>query len=365
MNTEFMRELKEKIESSRDNDWQDNWDFRRFGTLQSRTLTTRAKSSIKSFLQKIGLRANHTLADILAHEAQLQWLYDHLEDDESRHLLVDLMAYRALGHRKVKLPLNSPAYWLHLNALERNAESGDHLELDFRNWKLNRYNLSDEGYPIQVYARASGVFTQLILQQYRCVTADHCIEVGAGETVIDAGGCYGDTALYFAHKAGPTGRVYSCEFMPNNIRIFRSNLALNPTLAATIEIIPNPLWSTSDEKLFVEGVGPAAHVTPIPRSGSATQVETLRIDDLAQRESLERVDFIKMDIEGAELEALKGAESVIHRDRPKLAISVYHKLHDFWTIPRWIDSLGLGYRFYLRHFTIHGEETVLFAEAVH
>jgi hypothetical protein len=75
------------------------------------------------------------------------------------------------------------------------------------------------------------------------------------------------------------------------------------------------------------------------------------------------VDFIKMDIEGAEMQALRGAEESIRRFRPKMAITVYHSLEDFWEIPKWIAQLGLGYRFYLRHFTIHQEETVLFGVA--
>lgn len=363
MTTVFRQELLKKFEISRDNHWQDNWDFRRFGSVHRRPLKSRIKTTVKECLQMIGLRPNAIMADILAHEEQFQWAYGRFGDDESRQLLIDLMAYRALGHRKVKLPLNSPSYWNRLDTLESQAANGDSIELDFRNWKLNRYDLSGEGYPIQLYARASGVFTQMLLQQYRCATADRCIEVEAGDTVIDAGGCYGDTALYFAYKTGSTGRVFSCEFMPGNLKILQSNLALNPGLGANVEIVPNPLWSASNLQLFVEGVGPAAYITPTPKGLSSTKVETLRIDDLAQRRQLDRVDFIKMDIEGAELEALKGAESTIRRDRPKLAISVYHKLHDFWTIPRWIESLDLGYRFYLRHFTIHAEETVLFAEA--
>ncbi len=70
-----------------------------------------------------------------------------------------------------------------------------------------------------------------------------------------------------------------------------------------------------------------------------------------------------MDIEGAELRALKGAEETLKKFCPKLAIAVYHRINDFWTIPKYIDALGLGYRFYLRHFTIHSEETILFAHA--
>jgi hypothetical protein len=73
--------------------------------------------------------------------------------------------------------------------------------------------------------------------------------------------------------------------------------------------------------------------------------------------------FYQDGYEGAELEALKGSEMVLRHFRPKLAVCFYHDLEDFWAIPRYLDSLGLGYRLYLRHFTIHPEETVLFADS--
>ncbi len=122
-----------------------------------------------------------------------------------------------------------------------------------------------------------------------------------------------------------------------------------------------PLWSKSGEQLFVEGSGPGTRVSSNATRPDAIRRETLAIDDMVKNEKLDRVDFIKMDIEGAELEALRGAENTIRQFRPKLAISVYHKFDDVWEIPQYIDSLGLGYRFALRHFTIHAEETVLFA----
>ena len=79
------------------------------------------------------------------------------------------------------------------------------------------------------------------------------------------------------------------------------------------------------------------------------------------RDNIPRIDFIKMGIEGSELSALRGGESTIRRCRPKLAISLYHRSEDFFAIPLWIDSLGLGYRFFLEHYSIHHEETVLFS----
>lgn len=91
------------------------------------------------------------------------------------------------------------------------------------------------------------------------------------------------------------------------------------------------------------------------------QVTTISIDDFVSEKNLPRIDFIKMDIEGAELKALKGAEESIRAFKPRLAISVYHRQEDFMTIPAYVNNLNLGYEFFLDHFTIYGEETILFA----
>lgn len=71
--------------------------------------------------------------------------------------------------------------------------------------------------------------------------------------------------------------------------------------------------------------------------------------------------FICMDIEGAELEALKGAERTIRASRPDMGICVYHSPSHLWEIPLYLDSLGLGYRLYLRNYTSLTGETVLYA----
>jgi len=73
--------------------------------------------------------------------------------------------------------------------------------------------------------------------------------------------------------------------------------------------------------------------------------------------------FITMDIEGAELEALKGAKNLIKENKPDLAISVYHAPNHIWDIPLYLESLQLGYKFYLRNYTSFTDETVLYATA--
>jgi FkbM family methyltransferase len=224
-------------------------------------------------------------------------------------------------------------------------------------------DLSKIGYPIKLFALPGVVVVDFVEQQYRCETSDGAIECKEDDYVVDAGGCWADTALYFAHKVGPKGRVASFEFLPDNLKVCRRNLEMNPVLAERVAVYEHPVWSQSGKELFVIGNGPATRVVPHTGDPNAFRIKTLKIDDLVARGEFPRVDFIKMDIEGAELEALKGSEAVLRMFKPRLAITVYHDFKDMWSIPNYLDSLGLGYRFYLRHFTIHAEETVLFARA--
>lgn len=87
------------------------------------------------------------------------------------------------------------------------------------------------------------------------------------------------------------------------------------------------------------------------------RIEVVSLDSYIK----EKVTFIKMDIEGAELEALKGCQNTIKKYRPKLAISVYHKKEDIIEIPGYIMSLVPDYHFYLRHYSSGFAETVLYA----
>lgn len=351
-------------------DLSDNWDEDRFGPEPAREkiqcgFLRRLLAGAR--LITIGAARQTVLGGmqfVKPHLDDLEWLYDILSDDESRKILVKLAAYRALGHRKIRLPLNNAEHWELLRKAKGLRQGGEAIDTGFMGGRLHALRLDDFGYPIEMFVSPGGIVTQFVEQQYRCETADGLIECSPGDTAIDAGGCYGDTALYFAHKAGPTGRVASFEFLPDNLGIYRKNLALNPSLAERIRLYEHPVWSTSGEELFVSGNGPGTTVGPVRKTSDALKVTTLKIDDLVNSGDLEKVDFIKMDIEGAEMEALKGAENVLRTFRPKLAITVYHDFRDFWVIPQYLDSLGLGYRFYLRHFKIHAEETVMFAVAL-
>jgi hypothetical protein len=77
---------------------------------------------------------------------------------------------------------------------------------------------------------------------------------------------------------------------------------------------------------------------------------------------IETPTFIKMDIEGSEKAALEGARKLIARDKPKMAICVYHKPNDLWELPLYIKELAPEYKIFMRHYSLRSaHETVAYA----
>ena len=95
-----------------------------------------------------------------------------------------------------------------------------------------------------------------------------------------------------------------------------------------------------------------------PVDDEGISVKMSAIDSFAQGYN---VGFIKMDIEGSEMNALRGAAQTIQKYHPILAICIYHRSTDFWQVPLFIHSLYGGYKFYVRHHSNRISETVLYA----
>jgi FkbM family methyltransferase len=348
-----------------------NTDFDRFGYPEKTFRTTHFLKRIKGKARAILRRGQKPISESETGESNsdrdavwdgkledLTHLYDQLSDDCSRRLLVDLVAYRLLGADRVRLPLNNAQFWNKRDFLKSLFELNDTLSLPPSNWILARVDLARIGFPIKLYSNAIGIHTIFELKQYEYSNRTPGIKAEKGDVVLDAGACWGDTALYFANEVQGEGKVYSFEFIPGNLGIMRKNIDLNPELKGRIEIVERPVWSKTGETLHYQDAGPGSRVGTQAMNGAT--VSTITIDDFAKENGVQQVDFIKMDIEGAELSALTGAVDVIRKYRPKLAISIYHSVTDFVSIPKFILSLNANYEFYLGHYTIYAEETVLF-----
>jgi FkbM family methyltransferase len=375
----FLESYTQKVFDSLDNDFEDNWDGFRFGCPDPYSQHSRSKSILHESLSAVGLTTlgaarlkvgvreremSKAISFVAPHISNLEWLFSKLADEQSKHTLVEVIAYRALGHRKIKLSMNNPKHWENLRLAETLIVGDKQIPTGFMHFKLQEMDLNKIGYPIRFFFSPVGVVIDFIEQQYRCQTPDYAVECEPGDQAIDAGGCWADTALYFAHKVGSAGKVHSFEFLPSNLEIYRRNLDMNPELKLRVDLIQNPIWSTAGEEIAIDANGPGTRLRPDELESGKMKFCTESIDHLVETGRIAKVDFIKMDIEGAELAALRGAEQTVRRFKPKLAITVYHSLNDFWEIPMYLESLNLGYRFSLRHFTIHSEETVLYAKAI-
>jgi FkbM family methyltransferase len=174
-------------------------------------------------------------------------------------------------------------------------------------------------------------------------------EVAPGDIVIDAGCLIGETAIYFSRKCRETGRVYAFEPVAPLANAARNNIAANVE-GDIAEVICAGLGAKNEEVNF----------TFIPLGSYATEdgsekAQLVSLDSWIKERRIS-VNFIKMDIEGAELAALEGAADTIQRYRPKLALSLYHNPDDIVTMLNYIKSLSSTYNFYIRDHS----ELVLF-----
>ena len=158
---------------------------------------------------------------------------------------------------------------------------------------------------------------------------------------------------------GETGKVDELvcfEPDPNQFRLTAEYVATHhEQLAKRVTAIPCALYSHDAVEPFT--YSDTSFGSRILPSGESW-IQSVKIDHI-----LPGFDptYIIMDIEGAEIEALKGAEKTIRTSRPDLAICVYHSPHHLWEIPLYLYRLGLGYRLYLRNYTSFTSETVLYA----
>lgn len=147
--------------------------------------------------------------------------------------------------------------------------------------------------------------------------------IGNGGVVIDAGAFDGQVTLFFACKVGLTGKVIAIEPDEQNIVKLRKNISINRS-CNNITIMDELLWSKAEWVDFCAQGNVASSVLWKPEGKAISQRLTTTIDVIVRSMMLSRVDFIKMNIEGAEIKAIEGASDTIRRFRPDFAIASNH-----------------------------------------
>lgn len=174
------------------------------------------------------------------------------------------------------------------------------------------------------------------------------LDLKDGEVFIDAGGFDGQTSIEFIKHCPNYKSIYIFEPDIINLEMAKKNLVKHKN----VNFISKGLSNHKDTLKFDMGSGSASKISEI----GAITIEVDTLDNLVK----EKITFIKMDIEGAEGLAIEGMKNHILNDYPKMAISVYHKVDDFWKIPQQIFNIRNDYDIYMRHYTEGTDETVMF-----
>ena len=172
------------------------------------------------------------------------------------------------------------------------------------------------------------------------------------EIFLDGGGYIGDTSYEFIHgfNAAKHYKIYIWEPDSENIKQIRRILAGN----GRYTLIPYALWDKRETLHFSNEGNSVSKVC----DGSGISVQGESIDRI---HAGEKITFIKMDIEGAEIRALQGASHLIREQKPKLAICIYHQPSHLYEIPLMIHEMVSEYKLYIRHHDLRDAETVLYA----
>lgn len=177
------------------------------------------------------------------------------------------------------------------------------------------------------------------------------IKLKEQEAFVDGGSLDGGDSINFIEWCnGLYDKIYAFEPDKNNVlKLKRTTEKLRD-----FYIIEKGMWSNSKKLKFFSGKSENSHISV----DGNIEIDVISIDEVLDGKP---VTYIKMDIEGSEMEALIGAEQTIKKYRPRLAICVYHKPEDIIEIPKKILEINSDYKLYLRHYSYVDTETVLYA----
>ena len=174
------------------------------------------------------------------------------------------------------------------------------------------------------------------------------------EVFVDLGAYNGDTIEEFVKIYGNNyKKIYAYEMTEQSMQELKERVKNYPRIIYEQKAVSDEMGmgsikahevSTSSNQLKLEEIG---------------EIEVTSLDD----DISEKITMIKMDIEGSELKALKGAENHIIKDRPKLLLSIYHGYEELLNLWEYLEKLDLSYHYYLRYYggPIFPTEIVLFA----
>jgi FkbM family methyltransferase len=176
------------------------------------------------------------------------------------------------------------------------------------------------------------------------------------EVVVDCGAFDGDTLRAFLrHRGASFARYLALEPDPSSFRKLRGHVGSLPDdVRSKVEARP---WAVGERPGLVGFSAEGSLASAVSDRGT-TVVKCVRLDDLSTDLP---PTFIKMDVEGSEPDALRGARRLVEAGRTAFAACVYHAQSHLWDIPLLIHGLNPRFRYYLRPYMPEGWDLVCYA----
>lgn len=188
----------------------------------------------------------------------------------------------------------------------------------------------------------------------------HFYKVKPEDIVIDAGANCGHLSIFFSNLVGSAGKIYSFEPDKFNIERIEKNKKLNPDLHDNIQIEDLLLWNKNEFVDFYEAGSVGSSAVWIPDKEHCVSKQAIRIDDWVVSNNIQKLDFVKMDIEGAEIEALEGCIQTIKNLQPNFAIASYHIVNNEQTFIK-VENFFASINYPYKTVTFRGNEIITFA----
>lgn len=206
----------------------------------------------------------------------------------------------------------------------------------------------------------AGVEPPSILQDEHQYFPDDLINLDPEEVLLDAGAFTGDTlASFLAHGQGCFREAHCFEPDGESFARLQQRIAdLGPELSGRIHAYNLALGLEPREVPF-SSTGCVGN--SIFGSAGEETMQVANINQVLPRSTLDRLTFVKMDVEGAEMELLRSLEVQIRESAPLMAVCVYHRPEDIVEIPAYLHRLRPDYHLFLRHHSNCRCETVLYA----
>ncbi len=185
-----------------------------------------------------------------------------------------------------------------------------------------------------------------------------------GDRIIDCGAFNGDTARSFLERLDQDCEIIAIEPVTTNYDALSRWVDANglDRKVTPLKVGVGELRATMTIDIAPNEEDPRATVA-LCKNNTQTEEITIESIDAIVNGSENKIDYVKIDIEGFEPEALKGARAVLNRDRPDLAIAGYHKAEHLWELPQLIATLEPAYRFYVGHHPAAPYECEFFCTA--